>query len=165
MPPSDNAPTQTESALPPDGKSLDPGATGVGLAVAAEALYLTNLLAIPGLGFVLLALLAWRRRPDAAPLAVAHLDQTLYASLWAGLLLVIVVGLILLLGDHRGVLTWTLIILYFTVCHATLVLFGVYGLAKAMAGQCWRFPLVGRPLPRGCTRADQGADQGADRLD
>jgi hypothetical protein len=27
---------------------------------------------------------------------------------------------------------------------------GILGLAKAMAGQCWRYPLVGRPLPPGC---------------
>ena len=25
-----------------------------------------------------------------------------------------------------------------------------FGLAKAMSGQCWRFPLVGRPLPTAC---------------
>jgi uncharacterized Tic20 family protein len=38
------------------------------------------------------------------------------------------------------------VVLYFTTCHATLVLLGVLGLAKALAGQCYRFPLVGRAL-------------------
>jgi len=83
-------------------------------------------------------------------LAAAHVEQTFSASLWAGILLVIVNAAILLMGGYRGIHTWTLVILYFTVCHSTLVLFGVVGLAKAMAGQCWRFPLVGRTLPRGC---------------
>ena len=43
------------------------------------------------------------------------------------------------------------LIIYFTVCHSTLVLFGVVGLAKAMAGQCWRFPLIGPRLPEECS--------------
>jgi hypothetical protein len=46
------------------------------------------------------------------------------------------------------------VILYFTFCHSTLVLLGIVGLAKAMAGQCWQFPLVGRPLPLDCARLE-----------
>ena len=123
---------------------------GEGTAVAAESLYLVNLLLAPGLGFVLLLWLWWRRRVDAPPLAEAHLAQTLSASLWAGVLLVLANALILLLGGYRGPNLWTIVITYFTVCHSALVVFGALGLAKAMAGQCWRYPLVGRPLPRGC---------------
>jgi hypothetical protein len=33
-----------------------------------------------------------------------------------------------------------------------MVLLGVLGLAKAMAGKGWRFPLVGRTLPDDCPR-------------
>ena len=47
---------------------------------------------------------------------------------------------------------WTVVIVYFTMFHSMLVLLGIVGLAKAMAGQCWRYPLVGRPLPPGCRR-------------
>ena len=36
-----------------------------------------------------------------------------------------------------------MLILYFTCIHSTLVLFGMYGLIKAMSGQIWRFPLIG----------------------
>jgi 4-hydroxybenzoate polyprenyltransferase len=124
----------------------------VGLAILAEALYLANLLAIPGVGFLILVALYRRRGKDSPPLATAHLGQTFYASLWAGVLLVIVNALILLLGGYQGVHTWVVLIIYFTVCHSTLVLFGVFGLAKAMAGQCWRFPLIGPRLPEGCAR-------------
>ena len=123
---------------------------GSGLAIAAESLYLANLLLLPGISFLVLLYLALRAGPDTPPLAKAHLGQTVTASLWAGGLLVVVNGLILLLGGYTGAHTWVLVIIYFTVCHSTLVLLGVVGLSKAMAGQCWRYPLVGRPLPPGC---------------
>lgn len=125
---------------------------GTGLAVAAESIYLANLLLAPGIAFVVLLWLYLTRRRDAPPLAVAHLGQTVSASLWAGLLLVGVNGAILLVGGYDGPNVWTVVIVYFTVFHSTLVLLGILGLAKAMAGQCWRYPLVGRPLPPGCGR-------------
>ena len=123
---------------------------GEGLAAIAEVLYLTNLLLLPGIAFGILVWLWWTRRADAPVLAAAHLNQTVSASLWGGVLLVIVNGLILLLGGYQGINTWVILILYFTTAHATLVLLGVLGLSKAMAGQCWRFPLIGRPLPPNC---------------
>lgn len=123
---------------------------GAAVAVAAESLYLVNLLLAPGLGFLVLLGLWWQRRADAPPLAATHLSQTLSGSLWAGALLVVANGLILLLGGYRGAYVWVVVITYFTVCHSALVVFGAYGLAKAMAGQCWRYPLVGRPLPADC---------------
>jgi len=125
------------------------GSPGLALAVAAEGLYLANLLLLPGLAFVVLALLFLRCR-GAPALALAHLEQAFAASLWAGVLLVVVNALILLLGGYKGAQTWVLLIVYFTVCHSSLVVLGIVGLAKALAGQCWRFPLVGRPLPAGC---------------
>jgi hypothetical protein len=36
--------------------------------------------------------------------------------------------------------------MYFTCIHSTLVLLGAFGLAKALAGQAWRYPLIG-PRP------------------
>lgn len=129
---------------------IEPQPAGVRLAVLAEALYLANLLAAPGIAFLVLAALYLRRDEDQPPLADAHLAQTFFASLWAGVLLVLVNALILFLGGYQGVHTWVVLIIYFTICHSTLVLFGVVGLAKAMAGQCWRFPLIGGRLPEGC---------------
>ena len=136
------------SASEPD----DAPTAGQTLATLAEALYLANLLLLPGLAFAVLLGLFLARRRSAPPLAAAHLGQTLSASLWAGALLILANALILALGGYGAPETWVVLIVYFTVCHATLVLLGVAGLAKAMAGQCWRYPLVGRPLPRGCSR-------------
>ena len=132
--------------MPPSVELTD----GAGVAITAEGLYLANLLLIPGLGFLLLLGLWWRRREKAPPLAAAHLGQTMSGSVWAGILLVIANALILLLGGYKGPNVWAIVITYFTLCHSMLIMFGAYGLAKAMAGQCWRYPLVGRPLPSGC---------------
>lgn len=137
--------------LDPD-PAVEPRPAGARLAVLAEALYLANLLAAPLIAFLILGVLYLRLDKETPPLAAAHLGQTFSASLWAALLLVVVNALILLMGGYRGMHTWTLAIIYFTICHSALVLLGVVGLAKAIAGQCWRFPLVGRPLPEGCPR-------------
>jgi uncharacterized Tic20 family protein len=132
--------------------SAEPG-EGSGLATAAESLYLVNLLLAPGLGFLLLLWLWHRSRGDAPPLAASHLAQTISASIWAGVLLVIANALILILGGYDGPNVWAVVITYFTMCHSMFIFFGAYGLAKAMAGQCWRYPLVGRALPAGCNGA------------
>jgi len=122
------------------------GETGQGLAVTAEALYIVNLLLLPGLAFAALLFVYFRNIHTAPALAVCHLRQTLSASLWAGALLLFANIVIVLLGGYRSPNTWMVVIIYFTTCHATLVMLGVLGLAKAMAGQCFRYPLVGRPL-------------------
>lgn len=130
MSPLDNDPGQHES--------------GQTLAVTAEVLYLANLLLLPGLAFLALLGLWARHRRDAASLARCHLRQTITASLWAGMLLVIANAAIILLGGYHQASTWVIVILYFTIFHSTLVLLGVLGLAKAMAGQPYVFPLIGR---------------------
>jgi uncharacterized Tic20 family protein len=119
---------------------------GQGLAILAEILYLVNLLLLPGVAFLALVTVYFRNIRRAPALARCHLRQTLSASLWAGGLLLVANACILLLGGYRSPNTWMVVIIYFTTCHATLVLLGVMGLAKAMAGQCYRYPLVGRPV-------------------
>ena len=121
----------------------DPEIPGREIAVAAEALYLANLMLIPGLGFVALLVLWWQQRRKAPALARGHLRQTLAASVWAGVLLVLANGLILLAGGYGAASTWVVVILYFTVCHSTLIFCGAIGLARALAGKPFRFPLIG----------------------
>lgn len=117
---------------------------GQRLAVAAEALYLANLLILPGAAFLILLIL-YRRHARVAPsLARCHLRQTVAASLWAGLILIVVNVAIMALGGYRAPATWAVVVLYFTLCHAALVLLGVMGLAKAMSGQPYVYPLLGR---------------------
>ncbi len=131
---------------PPSNHEDNPSAVpGYALAVACEAIYLVNLMLAPGLAFLVLCALWLRHRHSAPPLARCHLAQTFSASLWAGVLLVAANALILAIGGYDAPGTWVVAVLYFTVCHATLIFFGAVGLARAMAGETWRFPLVGRP--------------------
>ncbi|WP_371323149.1 hypothetical protein VX159_12115 [Dechloromonas sp. ZY10] len=116
---------------------------GQGLAVAAEALFLLNLLAFPGLAFAVLAGLWFKFRHSAPPLARQHLKQATWVSFWGGLLIVGLSAIILAAGGLQSEWTWVTLILYFTCIHSTLVLFGMYALIKALNGQTWRYPLIG----------------------
>lgn len=112
-------------------------------AVQAEALYLINLLLVPGLAFLGLLWLARRHSGSVNQLTRCHMKQTIVASLWSGGLLTLVSIAILLLGGLHEPATWVLLILYFTCCHAVLVMFGILGLARALAGQVFVYPLIG----------------------
>ncbi len=113
------------------------------LAVAAEALYIANLLVAPGLAFLLLAWLRWRYNDKASRLVRNHFAQTFFVSLWGGALLVTASLGIVALGGLHSKWTWVAVILYFTCIHSTLILLGVVGLARAMAGREFIYPLIG----------------------
>jgi len=121
-------------------------AAGRSLAVLAETLFLTNLMLLPGIAFAVLAMLWLKHRHSAPPLARQHLRQATWVSLWGGFLIVALGGLILLVGGLGEAWTWVTLILYFTCIHSTLILFGMVALAKAIAGQRWRYPLIGPRL-------------------
>ncbi|MDY6981092.1 MAG: hypothetical protein SV201_14545 [Pseudomonadota bacterium] len=125
----------TDNEQPPPGQSL---------AIAAESLYLVNLLLLPGFAFIALLVLYWRHVGQTVPLARCHLEQTLFASLWAGVLLILANIAILLLGGYEAAYTWVVLVLYFTAVHTTLVILGTIGLAKAMAGKPFEYPLIGK---------------------
>lgn len=116
---------------------------GQGLAVAAESLYLVNLMLAPGLAFLAIVWLWLKRRKDAPPLARCHLDQTFYVSLWGGVLLVAANAALLLVFGWDWEWTWVFVIMYFTCVHSTLILLGMLGLAKAMAGKPYVYPYIG----------------------
>jgi uncharacterized Tic20 family protein len=116
---------------------------GQNLAVLAEALYLINLLLLPGLAFIALVGLWLKYKDSAPPLARQHLKQTTWVSVIGGLLIIVLSSLIIGLGGINWEWTWVILVLYFTCIHSTLVLLGMYALIKAMNGQTWRFPLIG----------------------
>lgn len=118
-------------------------ADGRRLAVRAQALYLANLLILPGLAFA--ALLWLRRRRAGVPLlAQAHLDAALHASLWALALLPGVAGLLVLVAGPRAPATWMTLILWVVSMHTALVLWGLLALAAALAGRLPPPPWRGR---------------------
>ena len=116
---------------------------GKALAVTAEALYLANLLLLPGLPFLVLLGLALRHPERTVPLARCHLRQTIAGSLWAFVLLVMVGLLLVWVGGSNIAATLTIVITYLVCCHSVLVLAGMIGLAKAMAAKPYRYPLIG----------------------
>lgn len=117
---------------------------GQGLAVAAASLFLVNLLLAPGLAFAVIAWLWATRRRSAPRLARCHLEQAFHVSLWGGLLLATFTAAFLALGGLHWQWTWVVVILYFTCIHSTLVVLGALGLAKAMAGKEYVYPLIGK---------------------
>ncbi|MCB1901594.1 MAG: hypothetical protein KDH16_20045 [Rhodocyclaceae bacterium] len=130
----------------PDPIDKPESAPGFGLAVAAESLYLINLMIAPGLAFAALLALWFKHHRTSPALARAHLAQTVAGSIWAGVLLVGANLAIILLGGYDAPYTWVVVILYFVTCHATLICFGAIGLARALSAQTYRYPLIGRRI-------------------
>lgn len=116
---------------------------GQSMAIFAESLYLINLLVLPGLAFFVLIWFYLKYEHRSPPLAGCHLRQTFSASIWAGLLLVLVNWVIIASAGYETPYTWVIIIPYFLVCHSTLVLLGIFGLTKAMAGEMFHYPIIG----------------------
>ena len=125
---------------------------GKDFAVLVESLYVANLLILPVLAFIILALIFLKKHGSLPALADSHLEQTMSASIWIGVFFLIAALTVMLMNlvGIEDVTLWIIAIITFTIIHATMVLFGVFGLAKALAGKCWRYPLVGKPLPENC---------------
>lgn len=104
----------------------------------AYLLYLANLTILPGIGFIVLLVL-WRL-PSARPLYVnQHFQQTTFASIVAGVLLAMVSLIIVMAGGFNSPWTWVILIIYFTLCHAGLLLLGVFGFTRANNGKSFEF--------------------------
>lgn len=119
---------------------------GQRLAITAESLYLINLMLAPGLAFLVLAWLWLKHRratPPLPPLARCHLDQTFFVSLWGGVLIIAANAVLFFVFGWDWEWTWVFVIIYFTAIHSTLILLGMLGLAKAMAGKPYRYPWIG----------------------
>jgi hypothetical protein len=141
MPHSDENPPVEEQAV--EGQSL---------AVVAESLYVANLLILPFIAFFVLVYIFIKQHGSAPPLARSHLEQTLSASISIAIMFFACAMIILLLRAWglEDVSIWMIVVIVFTIIHATMVLFGVLGLARAMSGKCWRYPVFGKALPRDC---------------
>ncbi len=129
-------------------------AAGQRLATLAESLYVANLLILPFLAFAVLVFVYLTKRSLAPPLAKSHLDQTVFASIGIAVMFVVGASVIIVLRSWglEDVAVWTIVVIVFTIIHASMVLLGVLGLAKAMAGKCWRYPVFGKKLPPDCPR-------------
>ncbi len=125
---------------------------GQNLAILVELLYVINLLILPLVAFILLAIIFLRKHGSVPALAQSHLEQTIAASIWFGVLFftAALTFMMLNLVGVTDIIIWTMVIILFTIIHASMVLLGVVGLSKALSGKCWSFPLVGKSLPNNC---------------
>lgn len=120
---------------------------GCDLAIAAEAFYIVNMVLAPGLGFLMLAVLypyCKRKRPPA--IAMNHLRQAISATIWAIVALTIFFVLLWVTGGYPSAYFWPLITFYFVFIHIPMSVIGVIGFGKALAGENYRYPVIGRPL-------------------
>lgn len=121
-------------------------------AVIFVSLYLANLLILPVIAFIVLLVLFAKKHNHLPVLAEAHLEQTVSAGMWIMVVFVLALTSVLMM-THLGIedaAIWVTAGLVFSIIHASMVIIGMVGLAKALSGKCWRFPLVGQKLPSGC---------------
>ena len=111
-------------------------------AILAEILSLSNLLLIPVVPFLVLWSLFLKHRHQPESLAFNHIKQTFIASIWAGFFIVVVASVFYFLSNISAAATWTIIITYFTCIHSLFVMYGIYGLSKAMTGNPVKFPFI-----------------------
>jgi len=120
------------------------GVAGQSRATRAEILYLLNISFLPGLAFILLLLMSRQLTPSSPALERSHIKQCINASIWAGVLMLGINGLILLFSDINNIWTWLYIILYFTSIHSALIIFGVIGISKAQGGFFYAYPVISK---------------------
>ncbi len=113
------------------------------LAIVAECLYLINLLLVPVLAFIVLSLLYLKYKNHTSAVVRCHLKQTFFASIWAGVMIVIVSISIVLIGGFGQAATWVVAVLYFLTVHASLVLMGALGLSRAINNLHFHYYLIG----------------------
>lgn len=115
---------------------------GQGLAVQAELLYLLNIIFLPVIAFIILVVLYRRHKNHKSLLARCHLRQTFIASIWAGIMIVLVNLLIILVGGYDSPWVWLIVIIYLTSIHTVFILLGTFGLTRAMNGKHYHYPAI-----------------------
>ncbi len=112
-------------------------------AIFAEVLFLANLLLVPIIPFLVLFALYNKYRTQPESLAFNHIRQTFIASILAGIFIICISSVFYFVTQISAAVTWTIIIMYVTCVHSVFVMYGIYGLAKAMGGFKVKFPLIG----------------------
>ena len=121
------------------------------LAISAEALYLLNLL-FPILPLLALLLIHFKNHNTYTVFLQSHTVQPLIAALLSTALFIIINVVAYLTGGYTSMDSLISIHSLIALEAYTLVVIipfsvpGLIGVTKAMAGQSWRYPLIGRLL-------------------
>lgn len=110
------------------------------LPVLAPVLYLLNLLILPGLAFLVLAVLYIKYKDSDDQVARTQIVQNFYASIVSGLAIVGISTIIILIGGLSSMYSWMIMILYALSIHASLVLLGAFSFAKGVNQQAYIYP-------------------------
>jgi uncharacterized Tic20 family protein len=113
-------------------------------AVFAHLLFLMNITFLPIVSFIWLLVIYQKNKATADVEVLAHYHQSIVANIVSGVLLVIISGLILVVGDLQSAYTWMWLILYFTCIHSVLILLAVFAMMKANNGKPYSYPVIGK---------------------
>jgi len=100
-------------------------------AIIYQSLFLMNLLLIPGLSFLALMWLLFKRRNQKGWQRI-HLYRSVQLSILAGFF-IIIIPLIVLVTTNAFEASLMVMIIYFVTMHAAFVLLGMLNLSRAMA--------------------------------
>jgi uncharacterized Tic20 family protein len=133
-----------------DGQDIE----GKNSAILIESLYVANLLILPGLAFMALLYLFMTKHDKLPVLAKSHLEQTISACVWIAVMFLIASTTIMIMrfSGVEDVTLWMIVVILFTMLHASMVLLGIVGLSKALSGKCYRYPVFGKAMPHDCPR-------------
>lgn len=124
---------------------------GKGLAIAAESMFLLNLL-FPLLPLLVLTFLYFRHRNSPRLLVECHVKQTWIMALLSTALFVLINLVAYWTGGYQRledlVTIHSLVALevYTLLVILPFAVPGLLGLTKAMSGQCYRYPFLGKFL-------------------
>ncbi len=124
---------------------------GKGLAIAAESLFLLNLL-FPILPLLVLGFLYFRHRNSPRLLVECHVKQTWIMALLSTALFILINLVAYWTGGYQSLDSLVSIHSLVALEAYTLLVIlpfavpGLLGLTKAMSGQCYRYPFLGKFL-------------------
>lgn len=114
-------------------------------AAFAEAFFIANLLFI-GIFYVVLWILYFLRYDKASAITQNHLKQTLVASTISSLIFLLINLTIYLTSGYNSISALIALEIYFMILVPIFFLGGIMGFVKAIKGDDFRFPLIGKRL-------------------
>ncbi len=120
---------------------------GKSLAIISEGLYLLNLL-FPLLPLLGLAWLHYRHRNSEFDLVRNHLPQAFIGACISCSIFIAANLLVLALGGYGSIAALITFEVYFIAVVPLFLIPGLMALIKAMSGQQFRYPLIGRKYAR-----------------
>ncbi len=114
-------------------------------AIIAEALYLLNLL-FPIVTYIGLLLFSFSRRENASDMAAKHLKQTVTAGAIVTGIFILLNLVIVLFFSYKSITALIAFEAYFIAIVPLFLIPGLFGLIKAMSGEAYRYPLLGKIL-------------------